>query len=391
MSRSALPRAAAVVLMALSVTIGGCSVGELLRRPSAPFDLAQTPPAPDYNRPEAWLAFPGRNGLERSTPPGLTPVDEADAPADVFFIHPTTFLDNAVWNAPWDAPDEVARLNPAVLLNQVSAFNGCCRLYAPRYRQATLAGLSDSPPAVALAYADVSAAFRVFIARHNNGRPFIIASHSQGTAHAIRLLQEEILATPLQNRLVAAYLIGGYVPDNFGELGLPVCDAPDQTACVLSWNTSQTGRHGARILIEDKTYWWRGADKSADQAPAICVNPLTWRRQGAAPADVNPGSLPLPRGPFPTAAAPLPAPSPQLTGAECRNGLLNVDIGGDPPGFRDGLSVLTGSYHASDYGIFYAAIRENAAVRVAAWRLQRSANISAPQAAATEDPLDRLR
>ena len=233
MSRSALPRAAAVVLMALSVTIAGCSVGELLRRPSAPFDLAQTPPAPDYNRPEAWLAFPGRNGLERSTPPGLTPVDEADAPADVFFIHPTTFLDNAVWNAPWDAPDDVARLNPAVLLNQVSAFNGCCRLHAPRYRQATLAGLSDSPPAVALAYADVSAAFRVFIARHNNGRPFIIASHSQGTAHAIRLLQEEILATPLQDRLVAAYLIGGYVPDNFGELGLPDFVMPDASIGVF--------------------------------------------------------------------------------------------------------------------------------------------------------------
>ena len=380
------PPVIVAVLLGSAIALAACGGA-----PSRPFDARVVPPAPDYTQAAAWLALPGHDGLERSTPAGFTPVSEADAPADVFFIHPTTSSNGEAWNAPWDATGEAAPLNPAVLMGQASVFNGCCRIYAPRYRQASLAALSKSQPAVDLAYSDVAAAFREFIAHHNDGRPFIIASHSQGTGHAIRLMQTEIMGTPLQDRLVAAYLIGGYVPDNFGELGLPVCDAPDQTACVLSWNTSQTGRRGARILIEDKTYWWRGADKSTDQAPAICVNPLTWRRQGAAPADVNPGSLPLPRGPFPTAAAPLPAPSPQLTGAECRNGLLNVDIGGDPPGFRDGLSVLTGSYHASDYGIFYAAIRENAAVRVAAWRLQRSANISAPQAAATEDPLDRLR
>ncbi|CAN5297839.1 DUF3089 domain-containing protein [soil metagenome] len=365
--RTLVIRALGVALaVGLSAT-AGCSVGQILRRPAEPFDAARTPPAPDYSLPETWQAFPGRDGLERSTPPGLSAVNEAEAPADVFFIHPTTYLDNSVWNGPWDAPDDVARLNPAVLLNQVSAFNGCCRLYAPHYRQATLAGLGN-PQAVALAYSDIAAAFRYFIARHNDGRPFIIASHSQGTAHAIRLLQEEILGTPLQDRLVAAWLVGGYVPDNFGELGLPVCDAPDQTGCVLSWNTSQTGRRGANILIDNKTYWWRGAEKSSDQAPAICVNPLTWRRQGAADAQANPGSLALSRGPYPTVASPLPALTPHLTGAECDDRLLAIDIPGDAAGFHDGVSALTGSYHGSDYGIFYAAIRANAVERVAAWK-----------------------
>ncbi|CAN5200253.1 DUF3089 domain-containing protein [soil metagenome] len=367
MTRTLMIRALGVALVLVVSATNGCSLAQVIRRPSEPFDAARTPPAPDYGRPETWQALPGRDGLERSTPPGLTAVSEAEAPADVFFIHPTTYLDNSVWNGPWDAPDEVAKLNPAVLLNQVSAFNGCCLLYAPHYRQATLSGLGN-PQAVALAYSDIATAFRYFIAHHSEGRPFIIASHSQGTAHAIRLLQEEVLGTPLQDRLVAAYLVGGYVPDSFPELGLPICDAPDQTACVLSWNTSQMGRRGADILIDDKTYWWRGAEKSSDQAPAICVNPLTWHRQGAAAAESNPGSLALPRGPYPPGASPLPALTPHLTGAECDDRLLAVDIPRDAAGYHDGISALTGSYHGSDYGVFYAAIRANAIERVAAWR-----------------------
>lgn len=185
-------------------------------------------------------------------------------------------------------------------------------------------------------------------------------------------VQTEILGTPLQGRLVAAYLIGGYVPDNFGELGLPVCDGPEQTGCVLSWNTSQTGRRGARILIDNKTYWWRGAEKSSGQSPAICINPLSWHQQGVVGAEANPGSLPLPEAPFPIGATPLPALNSHLTGAECQKGLLDVDIDGNaPPGYRDGLSALTGSYHANDYGIFYAAVRANASMRVEIWLQNR--------------------
>lgn len=325
------------------------------------------PPAPDYARAGTWLAFPGRGGLERSTVPGVTPVDEAAAPADVFFVHPTTFKGSAVWNAPYDASAAAAPLDAPVLLDQVSAFNGCCRLYAPHYRQATLAALK-APAAMDVAYGDVARAFRYYVAHFNHGRPFIIASHSQGTAHAIRLLQEEILGTPLQGRLVAAYLIGGYVPDTFGALGLPVCDDRRQTGCVLSYNTSETGRGGARMLVDNKTYWWRGALRTNGQARAICVNPLTWRQRGAGPASANTGSLPFPRAPFGHAARPLPILVRNLTGAFCRDSLLDVDIPWTAPsGFIDRLSLLFGSYHLNDYGMFYDALGRNAVDRIDAW------------------------
>jgi hypothetical protein len=330
--------------------------------PPRPFDPEAVPPAPDYAQPGAWLAFPGRNGPELSVPPGTPPPDEARAAADVFFIHPTTYTANDVWNAAYDAP---APLNLPVLLGQVSVFNGCCRLYAPQYRQTSLAGLSD-PQAKALAYADVARAFRYFIAHESHGRPFILASHSQGTVHAVQLLQREIIGTPLQGRMIAAYLIGSYVPDR----GLPICDAPRQTGCVLSYNSAKPGAKLARVIIEPKTYWWQGSDvpREHGQPPAVCVDPLSWRAGGASPATANQGSLPFPKAPFPAHAAALPALIPALTETRCNTGMLEVGLSPNAPaGFHDKLSAFFGSYHLNDYGLFYASLRQNAADRTAAW------------------------
>jgi hypothetical protein len=357
-----------IVLVGGFWAIGGFGVlADLRSKPATAFDATKAPPAPDYAQTAAWLAFPGRNGLERSTAPGMTPVSEADAPADVFFVPPTTFKGSAVWNAPYDASEAAAPLNPPVLLDQVSVFNRCCRLYAPHYRQATLAALK-TPAAMDIAYGDIARAFRFYLEHLNKGRPFIIASHSQGTAHAIRLLQEEILGKPVQSRLVAAYLIGGYVPESFGELGLPICDSAQQINCVISYNTSQTGRSGARLIVDTRTYWWRGALIINGKPKSICVNPLTWTQNGAAQAGADAGSLPFPQAPFGNTAKRLPNLVPNLTGATCRDNLLEVDVPWSAPsGFIDKLSLVMGSYHLNDYGIFYDALRRNAVQRVAAW------------------------
>jgi len=243
----------AIGLLLALTAVGGWGLIANLRGPSVAYDAAKLPPAPDYARANTWLALPGRGGLARSTPRGVVAIDEQTAPADVLFVHPTTFKGSPIWVAPANASDAAAPLHPPVLLDQVSMFNGCCRLYAPHYRQTTLAALK-LPAAMDVAYSNVARAFRFYMAHFNHGRPVIIASHSQGTAHAVRLLQQEILGTPLRSRLVAAYLIGGYVPDSFGELGLPVCDTPRQTGCVLSYNSSETGRSGARMIVDNKTY-----------------------------------------------------------------------------------------------------------------------------------------
>lgn len=357
-----------VLLIVVALALGGWDLVKAGEKPPAPFSKMTPPPAPDYAKSDAWLAFPGTNGLERSTPPGFTAVDEANAPADVFFIHPTTFRGNPVWNVPFDASFDEAVLNPPVLLQQISVFNGCCRLYAPHYRQATIAGLGQ-PEAFALAYSDVARAFRYYIEHYNKGRPFIIASHSQGTGHANRLMQEEILNHPeIKSRMVAAYMIGGYVPDTFTKIGLPVCDTALQTGCVISYNSSQKGRSGARIILKSKGHWWQGKLVEGGTSKAICVNPLTWNQTGAATASANAGSHPFPKPPFGKNAAPLKALVPHLTGAQCNAGMLEVEIPWfAPDGFSDKLTLFFGSHHLNDFGLFYAALRKNAIDRVSAF------------------------
>jgi hypothetical protein len=356
-----------IVLLLLVVSIGVAhpQLLKLFEKPSGQFAPGQAPPAPDYAHQDAWLAFPGRGGLERSTPPGTTAIDEARAPVDVFFIHPTTLSGNGVWNAAYDAPDTTAPLNPVVLLGQASVFNECCRIYAPHYRQASVYALKNTG-AVDVAYADVARAFRYYIEHENHGRPFIIASHSQGTVHAGRLLQQEVLGKSIQQQLVAAYLMGSAIPARYPQVGLPVCDDARQTGCLIAWNTAQAGASWARKIMGSGGYWWKGEWRSNDHVELLCVNPLNWRMTGSAPATANAGALPFPTPPFasgPVRFAPL---VPNVTGAACVKGMLEVDVPWSSP-FRDKLSKLVGSYHLNDYGLFYAAIRQNAVDRVDAW------------------------
>jgi hypothetical protein len=353
-------------ILGLAALTAACSRPPLsFRQPPEPFDKTAAPAAPDYSASQSWLALPGRNGLERSVPKGDVAVDEASAPADVFFIHPTTYTSNDRWNVPIDMP---AALSAPVLLNQASVFNGCCRIYAPRYRQSSLVGLSHDGP-LTLAYSDLRRAFQYYLEKHNDGRPLILASHSQGTGHMIRLLQDEVLGKPVQQRLVVVYAIGAYVPSSFADIGLPICDQPTQTGCLISWNVNQPGLFSMATLIENPRYWWGNAYIHG-QAPAVVVNPLTWRREGRADAAANPGSMPFPP-PVPSdtsPAIPLPAPQQALVGAETKDGVVLVDLPWFQTGFHDMLSVLWGSYHRFDYGLYYESLRRNAQDRTEAWK-----------------------
>src|SRR5262249_27804609 len=98
------------------------------------------------------------------------------------------------WNAPTDEPALNEATDRVATGIQASAFNGCCSVYAPRYRQANGTAFTHPSPdggrAIALAYTDVHRAFEEFNSRRGAGRPFILAGHSQGTVLAERLLHE---------------------------------------------------------------------------------------------------------------------------------------------------------------------------------------------------------
>jgi hypothetical protein len=320
-------------------------------------------PAPDYTQRSAWAAWPGQASHADDVPAGVA--RGGNPAADVFFIHPTTYLSTVIANAPFDAGGETgARIDDAVLRFQASVFNACCRIYAPRYRQASLRAITTNTPeayaATDLAYHDVFNAFDAFL-RTNPDRPFIIASHSQGSIHALRLLQERVIGTPLQRRLVAAYIIGTSLPRDIAQRGLPVCQSAAAIGCVITWNSVRSGRDDRRRKQETVT-WWDGHYQPIAGRPMVCVNPLNWLPDGIAAAAANLGAV-YSDG----RRAPIPAPVENLTGAACENGLLGIDIPVRQRRHFGDLLTVTGIYHDFDYGLFYMNIRANALERSRAW------------------------
>lgn len=327
---------------------------------------AATPPAPDYADRNSWAAYPGIPGPEEDTPDSVakTPLTQRNA-VDVFFIHPTTYLTLIIGNARYDEDGPTrTRLENGVLRFQASVFNHCCRIFAPRYRQASLKGITATTPegfaTAELAYSDVLRAFDYYLAHDNHGRPFIIAGHSQGSIHAIRLLQERIIGTPLSHRLIAAYVPGSALPHEIDAKGLSVCSTSSMTGCVIDWNSDSLTAVDKRRK-ESAVLWWQFRYQTIAGRPLVCVNPLNWTDNGTAPATENLGAIY-----FGGRGQPIPAPVPGAASASCDGGLLRVQIReGQRRHFADPLTLF-GIYHDFDYGLWYMNIRQNLDVRIRA-------------------------
>ena len=304
-------------------------------------------PEPDYSNPDNWASSPYKMDTGDKVPAGLDDVLK-DKPADVFFIHPTSYFaeeDTASWNARLD--DEIVNeeTDYKSILFQATVFNGSCRIFAPRYRQANMEafyymGTPRAKEAFDLAYNDVKKAFLYYLENENNGRPLIIASHSQGTLHAIRLLQEFFDGTSMQKRLVCAYIVGYRIKnDEFKHL-LPGTKS-DQTACYVGWRSYEKGTHPDRVKNENGN--------------SVCVNPISWTT------------------------------STEWTSKELHLGIMNgfdeivphtVSAGIEPEtrilwvetpeviieGMKKGKDL-----HIYDYNLFWMNIRQNVKERIDAW------------------------
>ena len=343
-------------------------------------------PRPVYLFMKWWAAHPDLDDFADHLPAGLDLVDtQADAPADVFFFHPTTHFGED-WNADADDPAAAAIVDGLVMAAQASVFNGCCRVFAPRYRQAHAATFVNSSAngrnALELAFVDSLRAFEEYLREWNDGRPFIIAGHSQGAAMALRVIDEKLDGPPLRKLFVGAYILGAGVPlDRFGNNfeTIEACETATDFGCIISWETYIAGTDPTinPAVIEEfyERHWVTLVDE-----PRNCINPLTWSREaGRAEASLNLGALPFNPDVTPgwglvfggtpdldpADFAVMPAPLPGYTGAECKDGFLFVEEPQDDA-FR-GLMLGDGNLHAYDFGLFYMNIRQNAQDRVAAY------------------------
>lgn len=337
------------------------TMGLMLGAPEEAFNPAVTAAAPDYANDAYWAALPGSLDLADLIPEGVSDSEFTGKSVDVFFIHPSGLMNGNSWVSRLQATSKTEENTLWMMANQASAYNGCCRVYAPRYREAnnftyTASIGVEHRRIMRFAYYDVRAAFENFLLHRNQERPFIIASHSQGSHHGIALLRERIDRTPLADRMVAAYLIGGNLSrfEFSGLNDITICDSPTQLHCVVHYDTMSE-----RAAVRP------------ERADNVCVNPLNWRRNGKPrPRNEHEGAV-LPSGYFQrdffsdrfvgVEFAPLGAPIRNHVSARCGNGVLYV---ADQNGTQfDGLTRLQYDYHILDYSLFYMDIRENAILR----------------------------
>ncbi|MFK8162000.1 MAG: DUF3089 domain-containing protein [Lewinella sp.] len=308
------------------------------------------PAFPDYSQARYWAASPFADDPADRTPSTELKDQQLTAKADVFYIHPTIYFKTRKGNEYWNASLSDRKLNNSVdesaMLNHASIFNAAGRVFAPRYRQAHIKvfypqGQAVSKQALDTAYADVLAAFDHYLTTWNKGRPIIIASHSQGTTHAKRLLADRFEGKPLRHQLVVAYLVGMPVSANAYQT-IPVCESPTQTGCFASWRTYRDD--------------FKPKPDYRDTVPNIAVvNPLNWTtKEQRAPAALNKGGVlyNYEKGPL-----------PELVWAERRGAGLFTN----KPKFFGDILFNTKNYHIGDYNLFWLNIRENAVERAAAF------------------------
>lgn len=359
----------AVFILTLLAVAAGFAIyqwgGNILLEQATPkghFQAAAAGGAPDYSQPSSWLSRPGMtNDPSRWTPEGAGEFDAAIAQTATFYIHPTTYLRTDRWNAPLDPDAETAARTRLFVQSQASAFNFSSDIWAPKYRQAAYGSFllkdEDARKALQLAYSDVRAAFDAFLAAQPKDRPIVLAGHSQGALHLLRLLQDR--HEELKGRLVAAYVIGWPISTtaDLPSLGFPACRTNKQAGCILSW-MSFGEPPNPNLIFHDwsKTSGPTGVTRSPKDV--LCVNPLTGTQDGAAtPGARSMGTL------VPTPDLRSARLVPGAVGAHCKDGLLILD-GPIPP---LGPYVLPGNnYHVYDYALFWEDIRGDFVDRTAA-------------------------
>lgn len=364
MARKFLYIIAALIALAIVAAVSYRLFGEsLIRGAMVPTATFAPPPAQKvdaYADAKMWIARPDiPNNPAQWLPPGI---EAAKGNAAVFFIHPTSYLNRAAWNAPLDDPEANDRATLFVR-GQASSFSAAGDIWAPRYAQATFgAFLTDKPEggqAIAAAYADVLAAFDSFIATIDPKRPIVLAGHSQGALHLTRLLKERVAGQPITKRIVAAYVVGWPVSieADLPALGLPACAGPDATGCILSWQSFAEPAETSSIReVFDKTNGLAGLPRKG--SALLCTNPISGIPNTAAPASANLGTT---------------KPSADLKTAEMIKGAVPARCGkdgflliGDPP--KMGPYTLPGNnYHVYDYSLFWANIRADTGRRMAAF------------------------
>jgi hypothetical protein len=235
------------------------------------------------------------------------------------------------------------KTDEGTILFQASVFNEIGRVFAPRYRQAHIHVFYNkniekdhySKKALEMAYQDIKASFEFYLENYNQGRPIIIAGHSQGTLHAARLIKDYFEEKDLMDQLVVSYLVGMPIRENSFE-NIDPCRYSSDTGCFTSWRSYRRG------------YLPKYHESSSN---IVVTNPLSWTMDNTiVQKEKNPGTLlfKFEDGLF-----------PNLADAQIYEDHLWVN----KPKFKGSRFMTFKNYHIADYNLFYASIKDNAKTR----------------------------
>ncbi len=323
-------RRAMMALVLAGALLAGCSSSDTATESGDASDASASSDGNEYrsevyDRPENWLCLPDRpddacdQDLDTTViqPDGTTSIETfqpaADPPIDCFYVYPTISGDKAMNSDLNAGPEE-----QATVLNQAARLTSQCRVFAPVYRQVTLAVITggegsaggDRAQAGTIAYNDVADAWRWYLANENDGRGVVLIGHSQGSGHLNQLIRNEIDPNPeVRAKLVGAYLLGSAVRVPEGQVvggdfqNVPLCEREDETGCVVTYASFRSTSPPPPNSFFGRP---RGGEGMAG-----CVNP-------AAPAG---GSAEM-HGYFPSSAA---GPTPVTTPFVSLPGLLTAE------------------------------------------------------------------
>ena len=321
---------------------------------TASFQMTRVQPETiDYSDDVNWLAFP-----------------EITKDVDAIYIYSTSYIessfdDGASNYVPIDNPEMILRALGEYETN-ATVFEESCNVFVPWYRQVGMKYAGEvskkygsiEPALAGLSYTDIKAALDYYFENCNNGRPFIIAGHSQGSAMVRYVLKNYFKEhQDYYKRMVAAYPIGfSITKDDLEQYPyLKFATGESDTGVIISYNTE-----GPKNVEEN-------AHNVVVLPGAISINPLNWKLDETyAPASMNLGSIEL-----------------EMDGATPVRKI--VDLGVDAQvNLARGVIVTTttapvtdmpdyfgpASFHENDYSFFYNNLKDNVAKRIAAYKAQ---------------------
>ena len=295
----------------------------------------------DYSNPEHWM---------------LLPQDTKKA-VDAIYIYPT------VYGTLSGTEDDIADIEDTSMrvmalysaANQASVFEESCNVYAPYYRQFTVESLLDiidnSPESLYyVAAKDLYPMLDYYFENYNEGRPFILAGHSQGSVWLTVILEDYMKEHPeYLERMVAAYAIGYSVTEEYLEKNphLKFAGSADDTGVIISYNTEGMGNKDAYNCVVKEG--------------AISINPINWTLDGTyASTEENLGTL---------------KESGELVKnyadarVDVERGVVICDSVKNSKEMQETLSKYFGpeSFHLQDYNLYYGNLQQNVADRIEAF------------------------